>query len=277
MNYAMTWLPLVLDNAGLKVALVDGWASRGRGEMDGVAGVICHHTVGPLTGNMPSLRALIDGRSDLPGPLSQLGLGRDGTFYVIAAGRCNHAGDGEWQGITAGNSRFIGIECENTGTSRDFPWPEVQMNALRRGVAAMLQHIGTGAQYCAGHKEYAPKRKIDPLFDMDAFRAEVAAIMNGSAPPPMLIPPAEPAGEGGRPTLRRGNSGELVRIVQARCGIDADGVFGPLTEAAVRRFQREHALVPDGIVGPRTWAALDAMAHTAPDRLITSRTPRSPA
>lgn len=272
MIYSMTWLPHVLEGAGLKVAQVDGWASRGRGEMDAVTGVIVHHTVGPLTGNMPSLRTLVDGRSDLPGPLSQLGLGRDGTFYIISAGRCNHAGEGQWLGIKAGNSRFIGIECENAGTSRDFPWPEVQMNALCCGVAAILRQIGKGPEYCAGHKEYAPSRKIDPLFDMRVFRADVAAIMSGAAPAPVPIPPSEPGGEG-RPTLRRGDSGELVRFIQTRCGVDADGVFGPLTEAAVRRFQRDHELVPDGIVGPRTWAAFDAMANTAPNRVKEHHAP----
>src|SRR5580700_4344959 len=55
-----------------------------------------------------------------PGPLAQLGLGRDGTFYVVAAGRCNQAGQGSWQGVTTGNSSFIGIEAENTGLSDGF-------------------------------------------------------------------------------------------------------------------------------------------------------------
>lgn len=263
MTFSLTWLPVALEAAGLKVALVDGWANRGRGVMGTVAGVMCHHTAGPPTGNMPSLRTLIDGRSDLAGPLAQLGLGRDGTYYVIAAGRCNHAGDGKWQGLTTGNSSFIGIEAENAGTNADFPWPAVQMDCYQRGVAAILKHLGRGTEFCAGHKEYAlPKgRKNDPLFDMHAFRAAVGAIMDGSAPEPILIPPIEPApGPGAanaRPTLRRGATGELVKQIQAKCGVVADGQFGPKTEAAVRQFQRVHGLVPDGIVGPKTWRVLD--------------------
>lgn len=34
------------------------------------------------------------------------------------------------------------------------------------------------------------------------------------------------------------------------------GRFGLRTERAVRRFQRDHHLAPDGVVGPRTWATL---------------------
>jgi peptidoglycan hydrolase-like protein with peptidoglycan-binding domain len=45
-------------------------------------------------------------------------------------------------------------------------------------------------------------------------------------------------------------------------GIFADGVFGGGTEAVVRAFQREHQMVPDGIVGPKTWTALDAATPT---------------
>ncbi|HEV7587446.1 MAG TPA: peptidoglycan-binding protein [Longimicrobium sp.] len=265
MAFSLTWLPEVLAAAGLKVAEVEGWKTRGRGEMGKIQGVICHHTAGSKNGNMPSLGLLIKGRSDLPGPLSQLGLGRDGTFYVIAAGRCNHAGRGSWQEITSGNGNFIGIEAENTGSMKDFPWPAVQMDAYRRGVAAILNHVQKSAAFCCGHREYAlPKgRKDDPLFDMAAFRDSVAAILNGTGPAAPLIPPVEPAKPGGvpsRPTLRRGMKNELVKQLQRRLGVDPAGVFGPRTEAAVRAFQRDHGMVPDGIVGPKTWAALDAPA-----------------
>lgn len=258
MVFSLTWLPEVLEAAGLKVAEQPGWRTRGRAEMGQIRGVICHHTAGPLQGVMPSLTVITNGRSDLPGPLAQLGLGRDGTFFVVAAGRANHAGEGRWQGITTGNSSFIGIEAENTGhvdgPLKD-PWPDVQMDAYRRGVAAILKRIGAEPIMCCGHKEYAlpSGRKPDPTFDMTDFRARVSAIMAGSAPPPILIPALDTAG---RPTLRRGARGDTVKLLQEKLGLAADGIFGPATEAAIREFQRGHGLVPDGIVGPRSWAAL---------------------
>ncbi|MBV9931076.1 MAG: N-acetylmuramoyl-L-alanine amidase [Alphaproteobacteria bacterium] len=254
MAYSLTWLPDVLEQAGLKVAEVPGWKDRGVRDMGAVRGVICHHTAGPKRGNMPSLDVLVHGRPDLHGPLCQLGLGRDGTFYVVAAGCAQHAGPGAWKGVTTGNSSFIGIEAENAGTADD-PWPPEQMEAYRRGVAAILAKIGAGAEMCCGHKEYAlPKgRKDDPSFGMDDFRAGVAAILSGAAGPKPLIPHID---EGGRRTLRRGMSGDDVKALQAKLGVDADGAFGGATEAAVRSLQREHGLVPDGIVGPKSWAVL---------------------
>jgi hypothetical protein len=255
MAFALTWLAEVLEDAGLRVAEQPGWRSRGRGEMGEVKGVICHHTAGSANGIMPSLGIITNGRSDLPGPLSQLGLGRDGTYFVVAAGRCNHAGGGMWQGLSTGNSSFIGIEAENTGTAND-PWPAVQLDAYRRGVAAILKKIGANAIMCCGHKEYALPhgRKNDPSFDMVAFRTQVASIMAGTAPNPTIIPKVDAEG---RPTLRRGDRGDMVKQLQADLKLRVDGFFSAAVEAAVRQFQREHNLVPDGIVGPRSWASLE--------------------
>jgi peptidoglycan hydrolase-like protein with peptidoglycan-binding domain len=56
--------------------------------------------------------------------------------------------------------------------------------------------------------------------------------------------------------VKRGDRGSAVRSIQRQLGIPADGVFGPMTERAVKRFQHRHDLVPDGIVGPLTRGAL---------------------
>lgn len=178
MAYKLTWLPKVLREAGLKVTEQSGWQFRGHGDMGNVRGILCHHTAGSRSGNAPSVKIVTYGRPDLSGPLAQLVLGRDGTFYVIAAGRAYHAGKGSWNGITDGNSSFIGIEAENSGRPDD-PWPLVQMGAYARGCAAILKYLKQKPIMCAGHKEYAlPKgRKIDPTFDMATFRQAIATEM----------------------------------------------------------------------------------------------------
>ena len=262
MAFSLTWLAEVLKRADLKVSEVPGWQNRGNNDVGRIFGVICHHTVGNKNGNMPTLNNLIHGDAKLAGPKAQLGLGRDGTFYVIAAGRANHAGKGvfEFQEngtktvIRNGNSNLIGIEGENTGLNNDMPWPAVQVEAFQRGVAAILKQIGRSHEFCIGHKEWAKGRKIDPLFSMKDFRTKVQAFMNGGATP-ILIPTVDPTT--GKPTVRRGMTGELTKQIQAKIGVEADGNFGPATEAAVRAFQRDKGMVPDGIVGPKTWAELD--------------------
>ena len=263
MNYSLTWLEPVLLGAGLKVAAQPGWKSRGRGEMGVIKGVICHHTAGPRQGNMPSLGIITNGRSDLPGPLAQLGLGRDGTFYLIAAGRANHAGRGTWGDSAAGNTSFIGIEAENAGVGDD-PWPTIQVEAYARGVAAILSYVRATHDMCCGHKEYAlPKgRKTDPSFDMEDFRGRIAGYIAGTLAPPAPIPAKD---DQDRPTQRRdGGATPSIDQIQAKVGAPATGVFDAQTEAAVREFQRTHGLTPDGIVGPKTWAMMDQVSTAAP-------------
>ena len=269
MAFSLTWLPDVLKGPGLKISLVPGWQTRGLGDVGQIVGVMCHHTGvnNPKRLNIPSLHSLRDGRkaepnlSALPGPLAQLGLARDGTYFVIAAGKAIHAGPGVFKDFT-GNSRFIGIEAENHGRPDD-PWPQVQLDSYHHGVAAILRHLKKDSTFCCGHKEYAPLRKDDPDLDMNVFRSSVAAILSGTIPAPTLIPAVEPAPPAGvpapRPTLRRPTKGELVKKVQMKVGVNVDGKFGPKTEAAVRTFQHKHGLVPDGIVGPKTWKVLDTV------------------
>jgi len=57
----------------------------------------------------------------------------------------------------------------------------------------------------------------------------------------------------------RGPSVELLQLALTRAGYNPggiDGVFGPLTQAALIRYQRDYGLIPDGVAGPLTWARI---------------------
>ena len=56
--------------------------------------------------------------------------------------------------------------------------------------------------------------------------------------------------------LRKGVSGEPVKILQAKLGVTADGEFGPGTEKALKEFQAAKGLAADGIAGPDTFMAI---------------------
>lgn len=157
-----------LRAAGLEVVEVDGWQTRGS-ETFNPAGVIVHHTASRGPADAPSLKVCIDGRPDLPGPLCHVLLSRSGRCYVIAAGRANHAGEGNWGGHS-GNAAWFGIEAENDGVGE--PWPAGQVEAFIVAARALAALSSKGL--VCGHKEYAPRRKIDPTLDMDWFRAQVA-------------------------------------------------------------------------------------------------------
>jgi N-acetyl-anhydromuramyl-L-alanine amidase AmpD len=243
----LTQLATVLQRV-VPVTEIDGWQTRGHGQMTGVSCIVLHHTAGPTIGESPSLRVVREGRPGLAGPLAHIVVGRSGTWYVVAAGLCYHAGATfqPWQS----NANAIGIEAEATGTSA---WPQIQYDSLVRGTRALAEHYGVPHFRVLGHKEVAKPagRKIDPNFSMAEFRAALAAQV---APPPQQVTTS-------RPRIRRGDAGALVMLVQRYLGVAREGepgygLFGPATEAAVRRYQQMRGLSIDGEVGEQTWASI---------------------
>jgi hypothetical protein len=67
-----------------------------------------------------------------------------------------------------------------------------------------------------------------------------------------------------RPTLRQGSKGNDVTFLQQRLKAlgffngTVDGDFGPMTKTAVIAFQKKSNLEADGVVGPKSWAILQA-------------------
>ena len=69
-----------------------------------------------------------------------------------------------------------------------------------------------------------------------------------------LPAPEAPAFPG---TIKPGDKSEGVRVIQGALALQADGIYGPLTKAAVIKFQDNHDnLDSNGIIGPKTWAEI---------------------
>jgi peptidoglycan hydrolase-like protein with peptidoglycan-binding domain len=83
--------------------------------------------------------------------------------------------------------------------------------------------------------------------------------------------------------VHQGDTGSGVKQIQTALvahgyKVSTDGQFGPLTAAAVVDFQKKNGLTADGVVGPVTWAKLQAAASastTTTTKKPTSTTAKS--
>jgi len=208
------------------VVEIAGWSRRGHGPMGDVKGIVLHHTAGPRTGNIPSLRVLVKGRPGLSGPLCNLGYGRDGKAYVVAGGLAYHAGKPDPAYSTgvrrthtsAGNSHLIGIEMESSGHG---DWSAAQRRNLVPLLAALCREYNLSPSTIIAHREWAPNRKPDPVgIEMDDLRAKVAREL------------------------------DAPRVDYGR----------PATKAEILKCRLTGKLVPDGVLGVRTVRALQRAA-----------------
>ena len=78
--------------------------------------------------------------------------------------------------------------------------------------------------------------------------------------------------------LKVGSKGDDVKKLQAKLGLAADGAFGPGTEKAVKKWQIDHDLNPDGVVGDGTWSKMFGSTEKVvikEDKIITPSSPSS--
>lgn len=177
------WLAARIRNkTSLPVREVAGWKSRGRPASTGTfnpRGVLVHHTAFPASRNNPhpGLNTVINGRSDLPGPLCHVLLDFNGVSHIVASGRANHAGTARASGPMPagdGNSLYIGIEVDYDPRVQEAS--AAQKNAIGVLAAVLVTRLNHGARYVRGHKETSVTGKVDPqrLSPMGQIRDIVA-------------------------------------------------------------------------------------------------------
>lgn len=115
----------------------------------------------------------------------------------------------------------------------------------------------TGKQISGDGKSYSyTKQKVNPQSSLEIKQPKVTTPI---VPPTQTTEATQPQGFkllGGN--LKEGVRNENVRQLQTLLGgLNADGIYGPKTKAAVIAFQKANGLTADGIVGPATTAALN--------------------
>jgi putative chitinase len=73
--------------------------------------------------------------------------------------------------------------------------------------------------------------------------------------------------------LKVGSKGDDVKQLQSKLGLGADGSFGFGTEAAVKQWQHDNGLTPDGIVGDKTWGLIMGEGTISSPTVITEPSP----
>lgn len=188
----ISWLGDVLRAAGVTVVEEPGWLARTANGTLNPIGVLWHHTAAPSSASNPSpaLNVVINGRSDLPGPLCHALVDYHGVFHLVSANYANHAGTARASGpipAGSGNAMLIGWEIDYAGDGGGGQVQQMtsaQYDASVKATAAVLTRLGKTSSYARGHRETSTTGKIDPSFiDLDTMRADVAAAMGGTPPP----------------------------------------------------------------------------------------------
>lgn len=195
--------------------------------------VVLHYT------GMPTAEAALKRLTD---PASKVSahycIDEDGSIHRLVPEdkRAWHAGVSFWRGVRDVNARSIGIELVNPGHEFGYrEFPAVQIDAL----LLLLEDISGRYEIMpgnyVGHSDIAPQRKEDPgeLFPWDRLAA--AGFGRWRAPDFTVSPNA--------PVLAPGDRSGAVLELQVALdrigyGIEGSGVYDPMTEAAVRAFQR---------------------------------------
>lgn len=161
-----------VNRQGLDVRVIEiaGWENRGRpastGHFDPNGAHTKHHTgaTSSPSNPIPTLRTLISGRPDLPGPLAQVATAHNGDIYVIAAGRANHAGRIGKSGVAGmplgadGNARAIGDEVDTNGTQQ---LPAAQIASMAVVSRVVTRHHGRPVTWVHRHADISGTGKWD--------------------------------------------------------------------------------------------------------------------
>jgi hypothetical protein len=168
----------------------------------------------------------------------------------------------------------VTFEIDNSSTGGDWPVSDAALNALidvivyhasqspraNQGFALNEKARTQSEFFIAWHSQYkataCPGPYVTSKLEYIVSECNKRASGKPSKPSKPTTPTTPTKPKLGK-WLRNGSTGDTVKYLQAALGdLKVDGVFGPLTEKAVRKFQKQQKIQVDGVVGPQTWSRL---------------------
>ena len=197
-----------------------------------------------------------------------------------------------WHAGPTANSKYLGVEmCVPYGTDQA-KFNEVYQNTVEL-VASICKRYGWNSNNIHSHKwvseTYGETDHTDPIGYLNEYGktwdqllsdiqkaidgtssgnnptqpgasgdiADLQTILNNNGYGHLTVDnQAGAATIAACPLLKSGSSGDVVKWVQKKLGVSADGIFGNATKQAVIKFQNTNSIEADGIIGKMTWAKL---------------------
>ena len=202
-----------------------------------------------------------EGRQDLGNTHRGDGPRYKGRGLLQLTGRANYADYGKALGVDLVNNPTLAAQPALSLKIACEYWKRHNINADcdRDDAQAVTRKVNGGLNELSDRIAFTQQGKT-AVAGLQAVQLSGAASRGAAAP-------GAATGQT-RPVLARGSQGDAVVQLQnllrdENFAVAVDGDFGPGTEVAATRFQSENGLTADGIVGPQTWAALDAAKKKA--------------
>jgi len=199
-------------------------------------GQLAHESAGFSTTEEFASGAAYEGRADLGNDHAGDGVRYKGRGLIQLTGRANYRRFGRIVGVDLEANPALAAEPRLSLTIACAYWQAHGLNAPADAddLVAITRAINGG---------------LNGIAERRAALARAKAALAGQQP------------AAARPVLGPGARGPAVAALQARlnargAGLALDGLYGPVTGLAVRRWQAQNGLVADGIAGPETWASL---------------------
>jgi hypothetical protein len=272
-----------LRAAGITVHEWPGWQSRGNGLASAYEGCIVHHTASPFGF---AYQTLVDGRTDLDGPLCNYAGNEDGSLTIIAAHPANHAGasGGKSMGplpvTRLFNPKVMGLEIVYPGTER---MRDAQYHSACAWSRTTTDVLGYGdIERARAHFETSVTGKIDiawsvtPVrsYDMTRFRADARAVLLEAT---MAITPSDadvildrPRQRHDAPSLNSSLGGIVAYYDEHRIAAQQQRNNIQATQAAhgqaLAQLLSLHGAPPNAADAAEVWARIESAAASAAEK-----------